>query len=251
MIMLIPWAQAHFLFLHKIQFPFRPDFSNPVRYGIAPYKARNLRIFTSDNIKIGAWHVLPDMYMQKTGPGPYSTSQYDQALRDYPTVIYLHGNAANRAAPFRTATYSQITSRLDSNVIAIDYRGFGDSDGFPNEQGLVLDAQAAWSWLAERRSGGSGRYGQAALQSQGQQGAGVVVMGQSLGTGVASQVTLELTEKGSPPQGLVLIAPYSSLRELITSYRIGGFIPPFGPLELLPGSKRESPSVRRERLRRC
>ena len=33
------------------------------------------------------------------------------------------------------------------NVLAIDYRGFGNSEGSPTEDGLALDARAAWDYL--------------------------------------------------------------------------------------------------------
>ncbi|KDN53011.1 alpha/beta-hydrolase [Tilletiaria anomala UBC 951] len=224
--MLSPSLQAHFLFLHKMQVPFRPDFDNPVRYGIAPYKTRNLRLTTSDRVQIGAWHVLPDQYM-KEHRGPFDEAHYDKALQKYPTVVYLHGNAANRAAPFRTATYSLITSRLGANVVAIDYRGFGDSEGSPSEEGLVRDARAAWDWVLEKRAGKS-------FRKSSEKGAGMIVMGQSLGTGVAAKLSLDLTQGGTPPQGVVLIAPYSSIRGLITSYRIGGIFPVFAPLSTIP-----------------
>ena len=57
------------------------------------------------------------------------------------TVLFFHGNAGN------------ISHRLDSiaifrelglNVFIIDYRGYGQSEGKPSEQGTYLDAQAAW-----------------------------------------------------------------------------------------------------------
>ena len=35
------------------------------------------------------------------------------------------------------------------HVLAIDYRGFGDSESFPTEEGLVEDAKAAYRWMVE------------------------------------------------------------------------------------------------------
>lgn len=42
------------------------------------------------------------------------------------------------------------------NVITIDYRGFGNSQGTPSEEGLRMDARATWDWLVER--GGNWRH---------------------------------------------------------------------------------------------
>ena len=36
---------------------------------------------------------------------------------------------------------------LNANVIAIDYRGFGDSGGWPSEEGTRKDAMATFKWL--------------------------------------------------------------------------------------------------------
>lgn len=57
-------------------------------------------------------------------------SLYDEALGNpaYDTVMYFHGNAMNRAAPWRTDLYKRLSDKFDHlNIIAIDYRGFGDS----------------------------------------------------------------------------------------------------------------------------
>ncbi|KAL9940230.1 hypothetical protein V8E36_000935 [Tilletia maclaganii] len=227
-----PYFQNHFVFLHSVNYPFYANFSNPERYGIAPSKARNLRITTGDGLSIGAWHLVPDCYYHKVHPkvtsDPLYESDFNTALQKYPTVIYFHGNAGNRAAPFRTASYAFVTSRMHANVVAIDYRGFGDSKApgvSPSEEGLIRDARAAWDWVVAR----SGR------QADDEPGKHIALMAQSLGTGVASQLALQVASEGQSPQALILIAPYASLRSLVFDYRLGGTIPVMGPLRNMPG----------------
>ena len=62
-------------------------------------------------------------------------------------VLFFHGNAGN------------ISHRLDSlqsfhglelDTLIIDYRGYGQSEGRPSEQGLYADAEAALAYLRER-----------------------------------------------------------------------------------------------------
>ncbi len=63
-------------------------------------------------------------------------------------VLYLHGNGGNvthRAHLLRT-----LHDRLDVSVLVLDYRGYGRSEGSPNEAGVLADARAARAWLAER-----------------------------------------------------------------------------------------------------
>lgn len=130
----------------------------------------------------------------------------------------------NRAAPVRIQAYKHFTA-LGMNVVAIDYRGFGDSQGKPTEQGLLRDARATYRWVIERqRSCTSSSSSSEPLAGE------ILLSGQSLGTGVASRLTLDLVEAGQASPATLLLAPYISIRQLLTSYRIGGVIPLFWPL---------------------
>lgn len=73
-----------------------------------------------------------------------------------------------------------LSSRLNANVLVIDYRGFGDSEGTPSERGLQLDARTAWDWLIEH----------------GAKEEDITIVGQSLGTGVSAGLAVELAEEG-------------------------------------------------------
>jgi abhydrolase domain-containing protein 12 len=271
--LVVPVVQKHFVFLHAINFPFFADFDTPEKYGLAPAKTRNLRLEGADGNYLGAWHVLPDAVYRSQVPSLIPTTSlspedsveadeevigtgieagvYDRALCTHPTVIYLHGNAANRAAPFRIAAYAQLSSRLQANVLAIDYRGFGDSHGTPSEEGLVADARLAWDWVQRRRQAckrspsSEGGREQTTEDKETRRaspdvltrsaGKDILVMGQSLGTGPATALTLQLAREGTPPQGLVLLAPYRSFSQLAAGFRIGGFLPVLLPaLYLIP-----------------
>jgi uncharacterized protein len=88
-------------------------------------------------------------------------------------------------------------------ALAVEYRGYGGNPGAPDEAGLYADGRAARVWLA---------------------GKGVpldkhVLIGFSLGTGVATQLALE-----QPPAALVLISPYTSLPDAVSD-RFGGLLP--------------------------
>lgn len=84
------------------------------------------------------------------------------------TVLFLHGNAGN------------ISHRLDSIAIfhelgldtfIIDYRGYGQSEGKPSEEGTYRDAEAAWQYLVTQR---------------GQDPDRIIMFGRSMGGGVAA-----------------------------------------------------------------
>ncbi|EJU03320.1 alpha/beta-hydrolase [Dacryopinax primogenitus] len=221
-----PWVQRQALFLHAAKWPLWADYSDPVRYGLAPFKTYTFDLTTSDNHTIGAWHVLPDSYYHRYTPypilprSPLPPFAQAEALAQRPTVIYMHGNAGSRAAPFRVSLYSALSTRLHVNVVTIDYRGFGENKGKPSEAGLTRDARAAWDWVTKEMRVDPGR---------------VVLMGQSLGTGVVSQLAAELESEGIRPRGIVLAAAFESLEELLSTYTIFKFIPLIRPLRLFPG----------------
>ena len=151
--------------------------------------------------------------------GDRQEGRISAAVRMRPTVLFFHGNAGTRAAPLRVAHYSGFTSRVGTNVLAIDYRGFGDSTGRPSPDGLAHDARAAWAWLIDAGAAPSD----------------ILIVGHSLGTAVAARLGSELGREGVSCRGLVLLAPFSSIRTLLDTYAILGVVPIGAPLSYVPG----------------
>ncbi|KAG6900397.1 hypothetical protein C0993_011385 [Termitomyces sp. T159_Od127] len=182
-------------------------------------KTLNLYIKTPDNETLGAWFVLSDRYYQSLPEIPTElVTHVPLAIKHHPTILFLHGNAATRAASARVLHYEAYSSRLGANVLAIDYRGFADSTGTPSEQGLVTDARAAWDWL----------------QQQGAKEDDILIVGHSLGTGVTSQLAAQLSDEGLKPRGIVLLSPFSSIQEVIKTYQFFGLVPLLKPLSIFP-----------------
>ena len=178
---------------------------------------------TADNETLGAWFTLADAFYAARAPtAPPDDATLRAALAAHPTVLFFHGNAATRAFHRRVQHYTTYASRLGANVLALDYRGFGDSSGAPSEAGLALDARAAWDWLVRR---GGARAGD------------VLVVGNSLGTAVAAGLVRELELEGAGAQGsrgLVLLAPFTSVEALMDTYAVFGLVPLLAPLKTLP-----------------
>ena len=161
-------------------------------------KTVNVRLLGADNNTLGAWFILSDkIYRQLPYPPPETIDfphtrrkLIPSALRKAPTILYLHGNTGTRAHFLRTSFYTTLTARLGANVLSVDYRGYGDSEGNPTVQGVSSDARTAWNYLI----------------SQGANPSDIIILGHSLGTAIAGILSAELSQEGIRPRGTVLMA---------------------------------------------
>mmetsp|Transcript_25142 Transcript_25142/g.32803 ORF Transcript_25142/g.32803 Transcript_25142/m.32803 type:complete len:356 (-) Transcript_25142:168-1235(-) len=102
-------------------------FRSPADYGI---EYEDMYATTSDGITVHGW-------LMKQQKDPQSK----------PTIIFFHGNAGNIG--FRLMNASQMYHKLGCNVLLVDYRGYGNSEGSPTEEGLKLDAIASLQFLID------------------------------------------------------------------------------------------------------
>ncbi|KAJ3088368.1 hypothetical protein HK102_008926, partial [Quaeritorhiza haematococci] len=214
------------LYMHHFKYPFNARFEHPEMFGFGANRTRNFSIKSADETRIGVWHILPtrffrDMRLKLSTSSRADESIYRKALLERPVALYFHGQAGHRGSPGRVEFYKNMTDRLNVNVISIDYRGFGDSAGFPSEDGIVQDAEAVWNWIVE----------------QGVDPSRIMVVGHSLGTGVATALVYNLKEKGVTPQALILQAPYSSMSAVIFDFRLGEVVPLLAPFKAIPWMK--------------
>jgi abhydrolase domain-containing protein 12 len=179
---------------------------------------------STDNVTLGSWFTFSEPFFrsnihQEVTNAPEAESLIPAALRAYPTVLYLHGNAATRAVPTRVQIYSTFSSRMQVNVLAIDYRGFAESTGYPTERGTIDDALYAIKWLV----------------GQGAKPEDILVIGHSLGAGIATQsIELAEAEFGLLFRGLVVMGSQASVPHQMETFVLGG-IPVLRPVKLIPG----------------
>lgn len=121
-----------------------------------------------------------------TPDGERLLAWYRKAEFNRPTILYLHGNSgglSNRAK--KIAYYAD----KGYGVFALSYRGFEGSTGSISEPGLVTDARAAYDWLLQNGVG----------KEQ------ILLVGESLGTGVAIQLAAS-----HPVRAIALEAPFAN-----------------------------------------
>jgi len=104
------------------------------------------------------------------------------------TVLVLHGNAGTALDRF---LYAREAFARGFRLVLAEYPGYGPREGPISEDALVQDAKALFAELRRKYPGEE-----------------IVLMGESLGSGVAVRVA---AESPMPPDRLVLLVPFASL----------------------------------------
>jgi fermentation-respiration switch protein FrsA (DUF1100 family) len=168
--LLVVWREPNFIY-----YPSR-DMMPP------PAGGEDVWLTTADGVRINGWY-LPASSNAKL------------------TVLFCHGNAGNLTHRYEKLA---ILHELGVNVFIFDYRGYGRSEGRPDEQGTYRDAQAAYQHLTGP----------------------VVLYGESLGSAIA----VELATK-APVAGVIIEEPFSSVAA------VGQKMFPFLPVRLIVRNK--------------
>ncbi|XP_071446595.1 protein ABHD13 [Hetaerina americana] len=74
--------------------------------------------------------------------------QSGELVSQVPTVLFLHGNAGNMG--HRLQNVAGLYQQVRCNILMLEYRGYGLSQGAPSEDGLNMDARAALNYLLSR-----------------------------------------------------------------------------------------------------
>lgn len=169
--------KMEFIFFNRVRGPWFGNISACRDFGVV--KCENF-FLDGPSGKLGSWFISP-------------------ASRQYITkeayILYLHGNMASRAFDHRVQLYKRL-SKMGYHILAIDYRGFGDSEGWPTEQGLVEDSKVAYRFLLEKARGHP-----------------IYIWGHSLGSAVAVQLAAWLNSEHSQLNGVFLEAPFNNITD--------------------------------------
>lgn len=154
--------------LYYPNLPSRALVTNPAQ---ANLEYETLTLTTSDGLKLNAWF-LP-------------------AKSPRATLLFLHGNAGN----ISHRLYSlQLFNKLNLSVLIFDYRGYGESEGKPSEEGSYEDGRTAWRYLTETR---------------GITPEEIILFGRSLGASIAADLATYYK-----PMGLVLESTFTSVPDM-------------------------------------
>lgn len=175
-----------FMFQRSLMYYPETEIFPPEHYGLKG--VRVIPLVTTDGTRVEAWYNAP--------PAP-----------DFPIIVYFHGNAGHVGDRIPKLRHF---SEAGFGLLAVSYRGYGNSKGNPTEEGLYDDAKAAIHY---------------ALRDLGYKPEELVLYGESLGSGVATHIAKMLADLGTPAGTLVLEAPYTSVAR--RSQELYRFIPAY------------------------
>ena len=150
-----------------------------------------VKIKTQDNIELMSWY-------------------HSKNLNDYKTILFLHGNAGSLENRIHKINHFK---DMNVNFLLVAWRGFSGNAGKPTEKGLYQDAESAVAWL----------------KSKGIRENNIIIYGESLGTGVATEIA-----QNKNFGGIILESPFTSM------IAAGKDKYPYLPVRLLLKDKYES-----------
>ncbi|HZV34877.1 MAG TPA: alpha/beta hydrolase [Verrucomicrobiae bacterium] len=151
--------------------PKRDWVANPADLG-RPFE--DVFITASDGVRLSAWFYPADA----------------QSPRARFAILVCHGNGGNIS--HRLDLCSSLL-RTGANVLLLDYRGYGRSEGKLTEEGTYLDAQGAYEWLRQR----------------GFSAENIIAFGESLGGGIACELAVR-----EPLGGLILQSTFTNIADI-------------------------------------
>ena len=154
-------------------------------------KIEKVNIKTEDNIDLIAWYHKKDN-------------------KKFKTILYLHGNAGSLENRIHKINHF---NDMNINFLLLSWRGFNGNAGKPTEKGLYEDARSAVNWLI----------------NDGINEENIIIYGESLGTGVATEIA-----QNRKFAGIILESPFTSM------IAAGKSKYPIFPIKLLLKDKYES-----------
>ena len=163
-----------FVYFYQRNLLYHPSENNYLNDKIT-FNYEEIFIETKKKIKLKSWFIKKD-------------------LNKFKTILIFHGNAGNL---FNRVYKLNELNKLDVNILLISWRGFSGNKGKPTEKNLYHDAEEAVKWLNNR----------------GVISKNIILYGESLGTGVATELG-----KSNAFGGIILESPFTSIANAAKIY---------------------------------
>eukprot|EP00730_Choanoeca_flexa_P000467 TRINITY_DN10207_c0_g2_i2.p1 TRINITY_DN10207_c0_g2~~TRINITY_DN10207_c0_g2_i2.p1 ORF type:complete len:339 (+),score=49.43 TRINITY_DN10207_c0_g2_i2:63-1079(+) len=143
--------------------------------------------------------VLKDLIWYSDGSKPMFVEPFD-GPGSKTVIFFCHGNYTDIGEIVEYDTVaSELAEKTCSHLFAFEYPGYGLCDGRAAEHECSNLAETAYNFLTNE------------LQIHDQQ---IILVGQSIGSGVACELAQRLATQGRSPRALVLISPFTSIKSM-------------------------------------
>ncbi|EIT7145066.1 MARTX multifunctional-autoprocessing repeats-in-toxin holotoxin RtxA [Vibrio vulnificus] len=132
-----------------------------------------------------------------------ASSEGETSATSGKVVLFLHGygsSAEEQASAIRNHYQKQ-----GIDMLAVNLRGYGESDGGPSEKGLYQDARTMFNYL---------------VNDKGIDPSNIIIHGYSMGGPIAADLARYAAQNGQAVSGLLLDRPMPSMTKAITAHEV-------------------------------
>ncbi|MER2496030.1 MARTX multifunctional-autoprocessing repeats-in-toxin holotoxin RtxA [Vibrio neptunius] len=118
-------------------------------------------------------------------------------------VLFLHGSGSS--AEEQASAIRSHYQKQGIDMLAVNLRGYGESDGGPSEKGLYQDARTMFNYL---------------VNDKGIDPSNIILHGYSMGGPIAADLARYAAQNGQAVSGLLLDRPMPSMTKAITAHEV-------------------------------
>lgn len=141
---------------------------------------------------------LTGYYHQGTAPSEGETSSPSGKV-----VLFLHGSGSS--AEEQASAIRNHYQKQGIDMLAVNLRGYGESDGGPSEKGLYQDARTMFNYL---------------VNDKGIDPSNIIIHGYSMGGPIAADLARYAAQNSQAVSGLLLDRPMPSMTKAITAHEV-------------------------------
>ncbi|ELC9580813.1 MARTX multifunctional-autoprocessing repeats-in-toxin holotoxin RtxA [Vibrio vulnificus] len=132
-----------------------------------------------------------------------ASSEGETSATSGKVVLFLHGSGSS--AEEQASAIRNHYQKQGIDMLAVNLRGYGESDGGPSEKGLYQDARTMFNYL---------------VNDKGIDPSNIIIHGYSMGGPIAADLARYAAQNGQAVSGLLLDRPMPSMTKAITAHEM-------------------------------
>ncbi|EGR1858760.1 MARTX multifunctional-autoprocessing repeats-in-toxin holotoxin RtxA [Vibrio cholerae] len=132
-----------------------------------------------------------------------ASSEGETSTTSGKVVLFLHGSGSS--AEEQASAIRNHYQKQGIDMLAVNLRGYGESDGGPSEKGLYQDARTMFNYL---------------VNDKGIDPSNIIIHGYSMGGPIAADLARFAAQNGQAVSGLLLDRPMPSMTKAITAHEV-------------------------------